>query len=234
MTHPSAIGQLRKIALFSGLTDQQLSAIAGRATFRSYQKGHEILSINDPSTDVFFILSGRVQVRNHSQNGREIIYSEIAPGEVLGEFAAIDGRPRSASVIAIEDTNVARMSSAEFMHVLQSDFAITLAVLRLLTAKSRGLTDRLLELSAHNTRDRVRAELVRLAQDSAQHDGPEVRIHPAPTHYEFAARIGSHREAITKELNHLATLGYIRIRRKEIVILDMEKFRGDLTPEPSA
>jgi CRP-like cAMP-binding protein len=233
MTSPSIAAQFRKIQLFCGLTDRELLPVTSKSTIRKYPKDQELLSVHDTSTDVFFILSGRVQIRNYSQNGREFIYSEITAGSMFGEFSAIDGKPRSASVIAVDDTVAARMSSRDFLFQLQSNFQIARGVLELLTAKSRALTDRLLEISTHSMRDRVRAELVRLAIDGT-HDGIAVTIHPAPTHYQLAARIGSHREAITKELNHLAALGYIRLRRKEIVILDLRKFREELVPTLSA
>jgi CRP-like cAMP-binding protein len=146
---------------------------------------------------------------------------------MFGEFSAIDGRPRSACVTTLEDTLVARMTSAQFLSLLGSDFRIALDVMRLLTAKSRALTDRLLERSALSMRSRVHAELARLACEGVR-NGQSVTIKPAPTHYQLAARVGSHREAITKELSHLETLGYVRVRRKQIVIMDLDKFHDEL------
>jgi CRP/FNR family transcriptional regulator, cyclic AMP receptor protein len=229
MAGRSNASQFRNIPLFGSLTDDQLLMVMAKSTTRHYPKGCELLSTQDASTDVFFVLSGRVQVRNYSQNGREFIYSEIGAGGVFGEFSAIDGQPRSASVTAIEDTVIVCMSSSEFLALLRSDFQIALELLKSLTAKSRALSDRLLERSALTMRDRVHAELARLASDGKQR-GASVTIEPAPTHYELAARVGSHREAITKELNHLETLGYIRARRRHIVILDVNKFQDDLLP----
>jgi CRP/FNR family transcriptional regulator, cyclic AMP receptor protein len=227
MTSPPTASQFRKILLFGEMADHQLLAVMARSTTRQYPKGHELLSVHDSNTDVFFILSGRVQVRNYSQSGREFIYSEISAGGIFGEFSAIDGKPRSASVTAIEDSIIARMTSSEFLLLLESDFQITLRVLKLLTAKSRGLSARLLERCALSMRDRVHAELARLASEGKQ-NGASVTIQPAPTHYELAARVGSHREAVTKELSNLETLGYIRARRKQIVILDLKRFQDDL------
>jgi len=226
MTSASTAARFRKVLLFEELTDEQLAAVMAKSTIRQYPKGHELLSIDDTDTDVFFILCGLVQVRNYSPNGRECIYSEIPAGGIFGEFSAIDGKPRSASVTAIDETLVGRMSSAHFLSLLRSDFSIALDVLKLLTAKSRALTDRLLERSSLNMRARLRAELVRLARDGRRNSS-SVTIQPAPTHYELAARVGSHREAVTKELNQLEALGHIRVRRREIVILDVDKFNDD-------
>jgi CRP-like cAMP-binding protein len=217
----------RGVALISSLPAERLSALARATTIRNYMKSCEILSVRDQSSDVFFVLSGRIQVRNYSREGREVLYSVIGPGEIFGEFAAIDGRPRSASIVADEDTVIARLSCADFISLLRANFDVTLKLMQLLTAKSRALTDRLLELVSLTSRDRVRIELARLA-DTGIRCGAGVTIQPAPTHYEIAARVGSHREAVTKELNHLEALGYLRVNRKQIVILNMNKFRDEL------
>jgi CRP/FNR family transcriptional regulator, cyclic AMP receptor protein len=227
MTASSAATLLRQVALFSSLPDEELSSVARRSTIQRYTERQEILSAGDSGTEVFFILSGRVEVRNYSKSGREFVYSTIGAGESFGEFAAIDGLPRSASIVALEDSLVCRMGSSEFLSVLSSNFDIALKLLRLLTAKLRGLTDRQLELVASNSRDRILSELARLA-DTGIKRGASITIQPAPTHYEIAARVGSQREAVTKELNRLEALGYVRVSRKHIVILDMARFREDL------
>ena len=193
----------------------------------SWAAHSQILSVRDRSNDVFFILRGRLQIKNYSQRGREFIFSEIGAGQIFGEFAALDGLPRSASVEAMEDSVVARMKAVDFVSLLRSDFDLTMRLLRLLTAKSRGLSDRLFELIALNARDRICFELARLALNGTQ-DGSSVMIRPAPTHYELAARIGSHREAVTRELNQLVSHGYLRLGRRHIVIVDMTRFSNEL------
>lgn len=224
------IEQLRTIALFDRLADDKLAFVAAHSALHSYSGGSQVLSHRDKSNDVFFILSGRLHVKNYSRSGREFIYSEIGAGQLFGEFSAIDGLPRSASVEAMEDSLVARMRTADFLALLKSDFDLTLRLLRLLTAKSRGLSDRLFELIALTARDRLCGELARLAGEGVK-EGTSVMIRPAPTHYEFAARIGSHREAVTRELNQLAARGYLRLGRRHIEILDPARFAKDMLGE---
>jgi CRP-like cAMP-binding protein len=219
--------QLRRIELFDRLADDKLAFVAAHSSLSSFAGGSQILSHRDRSNDVFFILSGRLQVKNFSRSGREFIFSEIGAGQLFGEFSALDGLPRSASVEAMEDSLVARMKAADFTALLKSDFELTLRLLRLLTAKSRGLSDRMFELIALTARDRLCGELARLAADGTR-DGNSIMIRPAPTHYEFAARIGSHREAVTRELNQLAARGYLRLGRRHIVILDGARFAKDM------
>jgi CRP-like cAMP-binding protein len=200
---------------------------AAMSILRTYDKGREVLPFRDRTSDVFFVIEGRVQIRNFSESGREFIYSEFGKGDVFGEFSALDGLPRSASVVAIDDSTVARMKSIDLLELLRSDFDLTLRLLRLLTAKVRELSDKVIELVALSACDRLRFELSRLAAKGVR-QGAGIVIRPAPTHYELAARVGSQREAVTKELNRLATLGYLRLGRQQIVIPDFDRFSNDL------
>jgi CRP/FNR family cyclic AMP-dependent transcriptional regulator len=219
--------QLRRIELFDRLAEDRLAFVAAHSAHHNYSAGSQVLSHHDKSNDVFFILSGRLQVKNYSRSGREFIYSEIGAGQLFGEFSALDGLPRSASVEAIDDSLVARMKATDFVALLKSDFDLTFRLLRLLTFKSRGLSDRMFELIALTARDRLCVELARLAHEGTK-EGTSIMIRPAPTHYEFAARIGSHREAVTRELNQLATRGYLRLGRRHIVILDADRFTREM------
>ena len=229
MATPAVLAQFRRIGLFEQLTDDALRRVVERSTISNRARNTQILSFRDELNDVFFILEGRLQVKNYSEHGREFIFSEIGAGQIFGEFSAIDGLPRSASVVAMEDSVVARMKAVDFVALLRSDFDLTLRLLQILTGKARGLSDRIFELIALNARDRICYELARLAVTGVR-DGPRVLIRPAPTHYELAARIGSHREAVTRELNHLVSRGYVELGRRHVVIVDLGRFTHDLLP----
>lgn len=95
-------------------------------------------------------------------------------------------------------------------------------LVELLVAKIRRMTERVFEVSALAVRERVRRELLRLAADGTRF-GASVVIRPAPTHYEIAARIGSHREAVTREFNRLEEERLLEVRRRQIRIVDIEK-----------
>jgi len=222
----AAFRLFRGIRLFAPLADKDLQPVIDKCAIHQYAKGRQILSARDDTNDLLLILEGRVHVKNYSRQGRELIYSEIGAGEPFGEFSAIDGLPRAADVFAIEDTVVARMRSADLLALAASNFDFTLQLLRLLTSKSRALSDRLLEVIAVSAHDRMHFELARLAANGHR-EGATVTIKPAPTHYEIAARVGSHREAVTRELNRLEQLGYLRLNRGQIVIVDEGRFRHD-------
>jgi hypothetical protein len=103
---------LRVIALFEELSDAELARIAASCSTKTYEKNAQILGDQDLTTDVFFILAGSVRTNSVSPKGREVIYSELSVGDIVGEFSAIDGKPRSSAVFALSDCVVSRMPAA--------------------------------------------------------------------------------------------------------------------------
>ena len=219
-----ALSQLRVISLFEDLSDAELARIAELCTIRSYEKGAQIVGQQDSSTDVFFVLTGTVRFSSYAPTGREVIYNEISKGGIFGEFSAVDGLPRSTNCIAVSECTLARMTAPKFHDMLVSNGAIATRLVELLVVKIRQMTERVFEVSALAVRERVRRELLRLAEGGKPLDDGII-IHPAPTHYEIAARIGSHREAVTREFNRLEAEHIVEVRRREIRIVDISQLR---------
>ncbi len=215
---------LRAISLFRDLSDDALARVAAACSIRTYDKNAHILGEQEPTTDVFFVLSGTVRFSSHAPTGREVIYSEISGGNLFGEFAAIDGLPRSSDVVAVTECRVARMHSAAFADLLKREGMVAFHLIELLVSKVRQASERVYETSALAVRDRLRREILRLAGSGA---GDGIVISPAPTHYEIAARIGSHREAITRELDRLAAAGVLEVSRRQLRILDFKRLKEE-------
>ena len=220
-----ALNQLRVISLFEDLQDAELARIAELCVIRTYEKTAQIVGQQDKTTDVFLVLSGTVRFSSYAPTGREVIYNDVSAGGIFGEFSAIDGQPRSATCLAVTDCTLARMTAPKFHDLLVGNGAIAMRLVELLVAKIRPMSERVFEVSALSVRERVRRELLRLAETgNTSRDG--IVIHPAPTHYEIAARIGSHREAVTREFNRLEAENIVEVKRREIRIVDIGQLRS--------
>lgn len=217
--------QLRIIALFEDLADADLARVAAACTTGTYARHEQIMGEHDRTTDVFFVLSGSVRINSYAATGREVIFSEAGTGDIFGEFAAVDGLPRSAAVVAQTDCVVARMPAARFLDILRQNGVVSVHLVELLVAKIRRMSERVFEVSALAVRERVRRELLRLAARGTEFRHGIV-IRPAPTHYEIAASIGSHREAVTREFNRLEEERIIEVRRQQIRIVDIARLRA--------
>ena len=199
---------LDRIAVLADMAPAAREALADRCRWRRVARGELVVGRSDATRDVFFITRGRVRATSYSLSGKEVSYRDLAAGEIVGEFSAIDGAPRSADVIALDDTLIAILSRDLFWRLLEDHRDVAAATLISLTGQLRALTDRIFEFSTLAVNNRIHAELLRLARLDEGADNVAT-LRPAPTHAELASRISTHREAVTCELNRLARAGLI-------------------------
>jgi CRP-like cAMP-binding protein len=214
---------LRSVSLFAQLDESAFASLGRRCHVRHFKARDVIIGHGDESFDVLFMLDGRARVNIYSPDGYRVSFREISRGEIFGEFSAIDGAPRSASVESVEDCTVAIMRRQDFLEALAEHPPFMMAVMRHLTAQIRRLTTRVVEYSTLNVRHRVQAELLRLAGDVKAN---EAVLSPAPTHAEIASRISTHREAVTRELAWLEDKGFVAKQGRALKITDVEGLRG--------
>jgi CRP/FNR family cyclic AMP-dependent transcriptional regulator len=204
--------------LFRGMDGERVRAIEPLIRSRTFKAGHTVVSHQDDSHDVFFILAGRLRVTIYSDRGREIAFRDLDAGQSFGELAAIDGKPRSANVIALTDAVVGHMTAAEFRDTLRHSPEVAEAALRKLAALVRALSQRVEEATLA-VPVRICHELLRVAHGHMI--GPKVaRIMPAPKHAEIASRVGTHREAVSRVISELTRRGILRKGHGEMLVTD--------------
>lgn len=210
---PAALLGLRPIRLLAGLPDAALIDIVEVAQFRRYRRGQTIVTREDRERDLCLISAGLVRVIVLTPSGREVRLRDIPAGEVFGEIAALDGHPRCATVLALEDTLLVCIAPDALRSLLQHHWPVCERLLHGLAAALRDLTERVYALSALSVQQRLIAELLRLAQVAnrgAQNDDPCLALVPTPRHAALAARLGTSREQVTRGLAALARDGLVR------------------------
>ncbi len=209
-------------SILNSLSAETLKRIERGGTRTTWQKGQEIIRRSDDYDDVFILMSGLARVIVFSATGKAVNFRRIDPGDIFGEFAAIDGDRRSASVEAVEPCTVLSMSSSFFREMMQTDHAFMNAVLNHLVRQLRSMTARIVEFSTLAVTNRIHCELLRMAR-SARNGNGEYEITPAPTHLEIAGRISTHREAVSREISRLKNLGIIERRGRALVVKDFPR-----------
>ncbi len=213
---------LSGIEIFRSLPPSDLDELAKRCRWRRYAAGGEVVSHRDESRDVFFIAKGEVHVTICSLAGKQVTFADFGDGEMFGEFAAIDGQPRAASVVALTDSLIASMSADVFWEVLMKYPEASASALKHLTTQFRAATERLFEFSTLVVKDRIHAELLRLARKNMRDDNTAV-ISPRPTHAVIASRLNASREAVTREFHELYRTGVIERQGSGLVIRDVSR-----------
>ncbi len=210
--------RLERIDLFGGLDERGIAAVLPAVRVRHYEAGQAIVGRLDSGREVYFVLSGKVRVAMFAESGREVAFRDLAAGSSFGEIAAIDGEPRSADVVALEDSLIGTMSAADFWAVLRREPAVTEATLKKLARLVRALSQRIYEF-ASPVPARICAELLRLAGLEGGGRGPG-RIAPPPKHADIAAKVSTHREAVSRVLSELTRRGVLAKGRGEILVKD--------------
>jgi CRP/FNR family transcriptional regulator, cyclic AMP receptor protein len=221
---------LRWVEGFRDLPSEDVRRLSGACRWRWYGPHQLIFQQKDGATEVFFVVQGRVRIASYSITGKQVSFRDLGPGQAFGDLAAIDGRPRSATAMAISDALLASMPAQTYWDAMMSHPPVAAACLKRLTDLVRALSERVIEQSLLPVPTRIRLELLRLAQRQMQ-GAVGAKIDPAPTHAEIAARVATHREAVTRELRQLAKKGVITRQGRKLLIADIEALRsavGDL------
>ena len=213
---------LDNIALLADLAPDARSALAARCAWRTYSQAQEIIGKENDSRDVYFIATGSARVVNWSYAGREVSFEDLAAGGTFGELAAIDGARRSASVIALETTEVGSIDPETFMAVILENPATARRLMERLTAIIRRSTERIFDLSVYGANIRIYADLLRLVKPDAENAGGGV-ISPIPIHADIAARVSTTRETVARVMGDLSRRELVIRKKDRLIIPDTDR-----------
>lgn len=209
---------------FENLSAADIDYLADNAQTRVMQAGETVFFKDDPSTNLVAVVSGGVQIRTVSEDGKELLLNAMRAGEMFGEIGAIDGGERTGDAVAVERTELLTIDRRFFLEVIERNPAFCKSLLVLLCSRIRATSQQAEDLALLDLKIRLAKKLVALAEarNDAAGDGSTVlRL----TQREVGAMMGTTREAINKHLNAWAKDGLISLGRNEIVIVDREGLR---------
>ena len=222
MVQNERVSGLKRLPILAGLSEAAIEPVAQSCLWRRYDAGEQIVGYQDSSTDVYFLLAGKARAIIYSPEGKAVIFADLQPGMMFGEIAAIDRKPRSASIEGLEPCTIASLSTDKFESLMLSEPSVAVATLRHVTADVRRLSERVFEFSTMVVQNRIHAELLRLAGEAGQQHA-EVVLTPAPSLSDIANRISTHREAVSRELSRLSAIGLLRREGGDLRITNLAK-----------
>ncbi|MBE88546.1 MAG: Crp/Fnr family transcriptional regulator [Rhodospirillaceae bacterium] len=212
---------LSGIKLLNSLTESDLKKLEQRCNWRLVGQQEIIVDRQSKSSDVYFIVSGKVRVVNFSLSGREITFDEMTAGGYFGQLAALDNQPRSENVVALEDSVLASLSQQPFKDLLLEYPKIALELLVEMAQIIRTSTDRIMDLSTIGAHNRVHAEILRLAQEEILDDNT-AKIEPVPIHGDVASRVSTTRETVARVFSDLTKRKLMERKDNALIINDLE------------
>jgi CRP/FNR family cyclic AMP-dependent transcriptional regulator len=202
-----------------------VAQLHARGVVRRFAPGDALFHERQVSDRVMLLTEGRVKIASSSADGRESVLAFRGPGEVLGELSAIDGKPRSAGVTAVDSVVALVIPARTFRAFLERSPQASLWILERVIARLREADRKRAEFGASDTIGRVAARLVELATDYGREQPGGIRTDLPITPEELASWVGSSRDGVTKALQTLRGLGWVETERRAITVLDMEALK---------
>jgi len=206
---------LATVPLFKSLDSGELSRFAEMVREKSYPKGSVILFEDDPGDSLFVVRAGRVKVVLVAEDGREVILGILGVGEHFGELALIDDQPRSAHVIAMEDSALLVLRREDFRRRVEASPSVAWSLLTELSRRLRRADEKIGSLVLLDVPGRIARMLI----DAADEGGAPLIEKPL-THQTIAHVIGASRETVSRAMREFQDQGWISTDRRRIKITD--------------
>jgi len=205
---PVSITALRTLPMFETLSNERLTKIASFASMRHVPRHAVVLQAGDRTDNIYLILNGELKVQISDEDGREVILSMLAAGEMFGEMGVIDDHPRSATVISTEPCDLVVIAKEDFKNCLAENFEVSLYIIFSLVKRLREADRKIESLALVDVYGRVARLLLEMAEIQNGRKVVTRRI----TRQDIAKTIGASREMVSRVMRDLQLRGLIEER----------------------
>ena len=225
LTREEVAEALRRTALFSELAEEDLRALASRATERRLSRGETLFIGGEPAGGLHVVIQGAVRAYRLSADGREQVIHVERSGATLAEVPVFDGGPYPSSTAADEDSVVLFLPREEVLRLCLERPRIALSALRLLAGRMRKCAALVERLSLRDVDRRVAQLLLEESSDYGQRSASAVSFSLALTHTQIASRVVRCREVVSRALSRLQAGGLIQMDGRHVRITNIDALR---------
>lgn len=230
-----SLAKLRhKIPLFAGFGSSEFESLEKCLVRRRYPAGQVLFHMGDEGGSLHIIERGRVKIIIPSSSGEELILAIRSAGDLLGELSLLDGKSRSATVLALEETVTLCLHREDLLALMRNRFDVVEKILEVLVRRFREMDMLLADVHFLDITSRLAKKILDLGDTFGIREGGQVRIGVKTTQKDLASMIGATRESINKQLKALRDQGILRISGGTIEILNRERLarKARIYPEP--
>ncbi len=209
---------LKQVSLFANLADEDLHELMTAAKRRAFRSGEVIFHRDDPGQVLYMIKEGKVKICIISPDGQEISLAVFGKGECFGEFALLDGLPRSADAVALEKVECYTLQRTDFHNAIMKNPKIAIQVLEALTKRLRNTDNMVEDLIFLDVYGRVAKKLLELADAHGVKTDDGVRIEVRLTQQELASMVGASRESVNKVMGYFSEKDFISTDKHRITL----------------
>ena len=213
---------LQNTTLLANLSLPEQKLLAERAVKKVFHAGELLFQEGEPCRGLYIIARGRVRIFKASASGREQVLAINGPGDTVAELPVFDGGPYPASVIAVDDVEIAFISRRDFQNYCIEHPEVALKMLATVGARLRNLVGIIEELSFTTIRQRLVSALLRLAQSEGKKTEQGIEITLPGSHQELASQLGTVRELVSRNLTRLQAEGLLEVDARQVVIKNVK------------
>jgi CRP/FNR family transcriptional regulator len=188
------------------------------STIVEYRKGQTIYNQDQPSTNLYLVIEGKVKVARLADDGHQVVVDIYQADEFFGESAFLSLPHRSEQATALDDTKLMAWGTQEIEDIVMKRPRLAVALLQIQVQRTLDMTQRIESFSADNISRRLARSLIRFSErlGTVESDGS---IHMAAfTHELLSQYVGTSREIVTHYMNQFRRMGYLQYSRRGIVL----------------
>ena len=219
------ISLLKAMPVFATLHDKELQAIVNDLHLKEYQKDEIIFRQGDESREIYFVLKGKVRIYKISPGGDETSIAIFSTNDVIGELAALDQQPRSATAKAITVTSLLAMSEGNFLQAMQTMPRLALSIAQMLAQKLRWTAAYAESIAQFDAAGRL-LHIILLHNErygEALAAGKRYQLNVGLNQSDLASMVGARREWVNRILNEWRRRGLLEFDAGVITILDLPR-----------
>ena len=207
------------------LSPEEEDALRAVAVQRAYGANVTLIHQADEGGPVVVLLSGRVKIAVAAQAGREAIIAVRGAGDLIGELAAIDDGPRSTMVTTLEPVDALVIARSEFAALLERHPRLALVILRTVARRLRYADVQQARYATHDVVGRLAHRLLELGERFGTQGDDGIEVTLPFSQEDLASWVGASREAVSKALQTLRSLGIVETGRRRVTVLDLPALR---------
>jgi CRP/FNR family transcriptional regulator, cyclic AMP receptor protein len=212
-------GPMERSPLFAGMDERSRRELVVQAAPRSFAAGEPICRVGDPGSSMMAVIQGTIRISLPSVKGKEIILADLSAGELFGEIAMLDGKPRSASATALTKCELLVLERRHVIPFLESNPATCLKLMEMLCARIRHSDERMSDIAFFDLPTRLAKVLLHRSEKTHG----EARLSLSQS--ELAEMVSSTRENVNRCLRDWHRRGIVKLKGGWTIILNADELR---------
>lgn len=217
---------LKKISLFNTLSPQEEKEVFRCLASGTFRKKETVFSEGDPSDWFYIVKKGKVKITKISQEGKEIILEVISPMEFFGGIAVVRGFPYPANAVAMEDTEVLKISRKDILSLMDRFPSLMYCMAMNIGDRIKGSHETLKSIALEKVEARIASLLVKLCDKAGETVPGGIQINMKLTKQDIAEMVGTTVETSIRTMSKLSKAGLVAAKGGNIVVRDLEKLKS--------